>query len=59
MSNRFSLTTSMTIAFLNKVKIKFHKIKYEKEPAILNLGLKIFKFFIQYFLYYFTINLLK
>ena len=61
MSNRFSLTTSMTIAFLNEnYEIKFHKIKYEERTGILNLGLKIFlNFYIQYFLYYFTINLLK
>tara|TARA_E500000178_G_C17009365_1_gene749760 strand:+ start:530 stop:1420 length:891 start_codon:yes stop_codon:yes gene_type:complete len=31
MSNRFSLTTSMTITFLNEnYEIKFHKIKYEE-----------------------------
>ena len=34
MSNRFSLTTSMTITFLNEnYEIKFHKIKYEQRTG--------------------------
>ena len=34
MSNRFSLTTSMTITFLNEnYEIKFHKIKYEERTG--------------------------
>ncbi len=34
MSNRFSLTTSMTITFLNEnYEIKFHKIRYDKRTG--------------------------
>jgi len=46
MSNRFSLTTSMTIAFLNEnYEIKFHKIKYERRTGNSKLGIKdFFKF---------------
>ena len=46
MSNRFSLTTSMTIAFLNEnYDIKFHKIKYEERTGNSKLGIKdFFKF---------------
>ncbi len=46
MSNRFSLTTSMTIAFLNEnYEIKFHKIKYEERTGNSKLGIKdFFKF---------------
>ena len=46
MSNRFSLTTSMTITFLNEnYDIKFQKIKYEKRSGESKLGFKdFFKF---------------
>ena len=46
MSNRFSLTTSMTITFVNEnYDIKFHEIKYEKRSGISKLGFKdFFKF---------------
>ena len=46
MSNRFSLTTSMTITFLNEnYEIKFHKIKYEERTGKSKLGVKdFFKF---------------
>ena len=46
MSNRFSLTTSMTIAFLNEdYDIKFHKIKYEERTGKSKLRFKdFFKF---------------
>ena len=46
MSNRFSLTTSMTISFLNEnYEIKFHKIKYEERSGNSKLGIKdFFKF---------------
>ncbi len=46
MSNRFSLTTSMTITFLNEnYETKFHKIKYEKRTGKSKLGFKdFFKF---------------
>ena len=46
MSNRFSLTTSMTITFLNEnYEIKFHKIKYEERSGKSKLGVKdFFKF---------------
>ena len=46
MSNRFSLTTSMTITFLNEnYEIKFHKIKYEERSGQSKLGFKdFFKF---------------
>ncbi len=46
MSNRFSLTTSMTISFLNEnYETKFHKIKYEKRNGNSKLGYKdFFKF---------------
>jgi glycosyltransferase involved in cell wall biosynthesis len=46
MSNRFSLTTSMTITFLNEnYEIKFHKIKYEERSGKSKLGIKdFFKF---------------
>ena len=46
MSDRFSLTTSMTIAFLNEnYEIKFHKIKYEERTGNSKLGIKdFFKF---------------
>lgn len=46
MSDRFSLTTSMTIAFLNEnYEIKFHKIKYEERTGSSKLGIKdFFKF---------------
>ena len=38
MSDRFSLTTSMTITFLNEnYDIKFTKIKYDKGQVIQNL----------------------
>ena len=41
MSNRFSLTTSMTIAFLNEnYDIKFQEIKYEKRSGISKLTFK-------------------
>ncbi len=46
MSNRFSLTTSMTITFLNEnYEIKFHKIKYEERTGESKLKfLDFFKF---------------
>ena len=46
MSNRFSLTTSMTITFLNEdYEIKFHKIKYNERTGQSKLKLKdFFKF---------------
>mgnify|MGYP001273228205 CR=1 FL=1 len=46
MSNRFSLTTSMTITFLNEnYEIKFHKIKYEERTGQSKLKfLDFFKF---------------
>lgn len=46
MSDRFSLTTSMTITFLNEnYEIKFHKIKYEERSGQSKLGFKdFFKF---------------
>ena len=46
MSNRFSLTTSMTITFLNEnYELKFNKIKYEQRSGQSKLGLKdFFKF---------------
>lgn len=46
MSNRFSLTTSMTITFVNEnYDIKFHEIKYDKRFGISKLGFKdFFKF---------------
>ena len=46
MSNRFSLTTSMTITFLNEnYDIKFHKINYEERLGVSKLGFKdFFKF---------------
>lgn len=46
MSNRFSLTTSMTISFLNEnYETKFHKIKYEERTGNSKLGYKdFFKF---------------
>ena len=46
MSDRFSLTTSMTISFLNeKYDIKFQKIKYEERSGKSKLGfLDFFKF---------------
>ena len=61
MSNRFSLTTSMTITFLNEdYEIKFHKIKYDERTGQSKLKLKdFFKFLYTIFLYYFIINLLK
>ena len=61
MSDRFSLTTSMTIAFLNeKYDVKFHKIQYDKRSGNSKLGFKIFlDFYTQYFHYYFITNLLK
>ena len=43
MSDRFSLTTSMTISFLNeKYDIKFHKIKYEERNGKSKLKTKDF-----------------
>jgi glycosyltransferase involved in cell wall biosynthesis len=46
MSDRFSLTTSMTITFLNEnYEIKFHKIKYEERTGQSKLKFKdFFKF---------------
>ena len=46
MSDRFSLTTSMTITFLNEnYDTKFHKIKYEERMGKSKLGYKdFFKF---------------
>ncbi len=46
MSNKFSLTTSMTITFLNEnYELKFIKIKYEKRLGQSKLGFKdFFKF---------------
>ncbi len=46
MSNRFSLTTSMTITFLNEnYDIKFHQIKYEERTGQSKLKFKdFFKF---------------
>ena len=46
MSDRFSLTTSMTITFLNEnYEIKFHKIKYDERTGQSKLKLKdFFKF---------------
>ena len=46
MSNRFSLTTSMTITFLNEnYETRFHKIKYEERTGESKLGYKdFFKF---------------
>ena len=46
MSDRFSLTTSMTITFLNeKYEIKFHKIKYDERTGQSKLKSKdFFKF---------------
>ena len=46
MSDKFSLTTSMTITFLNEnYEIKFHKIKYEKRLGKSKLGyINFFKF---------------
>ena len=47
MSNRFSLTTSMTITFLNEnYDIKFHKIKYEQRQGQSKLVFKDFFRFI-------------
>ena len=47
MSNRFSLTTSMTITFLNEnYEIKFHKIKYEERLGVSKLGFSDFFRFI-------------
>lgn len=43
MSDRFSLTTSMTIAFLNeKYDVKFHKIQYDQRSGNSKLGFKDF-----------------
>ena len=43
LSNRFSLTTSMTITFLNEnYEMKFHKIKYEERTGKSKLGFKDF-----------------
>ncbi len=43
MSNRFSLTTSMTISFLNEnYDIKFHKIKYDERTGESKLKTKDF-----------------
>ena len=46
MSDRFSLTTSMTISFLNEnYDVKFHRIKYEKRLGQSKLGyINFFKF---------------
>jgi len=46
MSNRFSLTTSMTITFLNEnYEIKFHKIRYDERTGQSKLKFKdFFKF---------------
>ena len=46
MSNRFSLTTSMTITFVNEnYDIKFHEIEYDKRSGVSKLGFKdFFKF---------------
>jgi len=50
MSDRFSLTTSMTITFLNEnYEIKFHKIKYDER-----IGLSKLKF-IDFFRFLYTI----
>lgn len=47
MSNRFSLTTSMTITFLNEnYELKFHKIKYGERIGVSKLGFKDFFRFI-------------
>ena len=58
MSNRFSLTTSMTITFLNEnYELKFHKIKYEQRSGQSKLGLKDFSnLSILYFHYYSITN---
>ena len=43
MSNKFSLTTSMTITFLNEnYELKFIKIKYEERLGQSKLGFKDF-----------------
>ena len=46
MSNKFSLTTSMTISFLNEnYEIKFHKIKYAQRSGQSKLGyINFFRF---------------
>ena len=50
MSDRFSLTTSMTITFLNEnYEIKFHKIKYEERSGQSKLG------YINFFSFLYTI----
>ena len=50
MSDRFSLTTSMTITFLNEnYEIKFHKIKYEERSGQSKLG------YINFFRFLYTI----
>ena len=50
MSNRFSLTTSMTITFLNEnYEIKFHKIKYEERTGSSKLK------FVDFFKFLYTI----
>ena len=51
MSDRFSLTTSMTITFLNEnYEIKFHKIRYDERTGQSKLKFKDFlNFYIQYF----------
>ena len=50
MSDRFSLTTSMTITFLNEnYEIKFHKIKYEERSGESKLG------YINFFRFLYTI----
>lgn len=50
MSNRFSLTTSMTITFLNEnYEIKFHKIKYEERTGHSKLK------FVDFFKFLYTI----
>ncbi|MDC0240405.1 glycosyltransferase family 2 protein [Candidatus Pelagibacter sp.] len=47
LSNRFSLTTSMTITFLNEnYEIKFHNIKYEERTGKSKLGFKDFFIFL-------------
>ena len=47
MSNRFSLTTSMTITFLNEnYELKFHKIKYEERLGVSKLRFNDFFRFI-------------
>ena len=58
MSNKFSLTTSMTITFLNEnYELKFIKIKYEKRLGQSKLGFKdFFNLSILYFHYCSIIN---